>query len=440
MNARRFLIVPVALLLLVSAVACGGGDDDGGDGGFAFGLSAQTLASGGSADAVSAIVPAPDGRIFYAEQFKGTIQIILADGTLQPTPFTQVSVAEWLALDWGLTGLALDPDFADNHYVYAFYTEPAGTENNGSADVPIGKPVIVRFTEEDGAATDRTVIVDDLPLTDVNKPGYNANGDIHFGPDGMLYASIGDYDLFSESPEVITGLGTPIGKMLRLNPDGSAADDNPFAGELGADPRVYAVGFRDPFSFDFAPDGTIYANDNTTINCEEINIIEAGESYGWPEYPEAAEGQHGFPFPDCTAAPGEQAITHLVREGKNPGDFLSFVEVSGLSYLTGSTYSGLTDGLIVCEGQKSLVDNTVSNGVLRRLTFSDARTVLASDVIVKECKGDALAHNGVVYYSTDSELKKLIQSGDAPAEAGDDDDIDDGGEQQTPPNLGEPTQ
>jgi hypothetical protein len=161
MNARAFLIVPFGLLLIVSAVACGGGDDDGGSGGFSFGLSAQTLASGGSADAVSAIVPAPDGRIFYAEQYKGTIQIILADGTLQPTPFTQVSVAEWLALDWGLTGLALDPDFETNHFVYAFYTEPAGTENNGTSDIPIGKPVIVRFTEENGAATERTVIVDE---------------------------------------------------------------------------------------------------------------------------------------------------------------------------------------------------------------------------------------------------------------------------------------
>jgi glucose/arabinose dehydrogenase len=220
-----------------------------------------------------------------------------------------------------------------------------------------------------------------------------------------------------------------------LNPDGTAADDNPFSGEIGADARVYASGFRDPFSFTFAPDGTLYANDNTTINCEELNVVEAGQSYGWPQFPEAAVGQHGFPFPDCAAAPGEQAISHLVREGKNPADFLSFVEVAGLSYLTGTTYSALTDGLIVCEGHKSLVENAESPGVLRRITFTDPGTVLASDVIVKECKGDAVAHNGEVYYSTGSELKKLVPSGDAPVNEQEATSAPDNGGLETPPQL-----
>lgn len=425
MNARAFLFVPLSLLLLVSALSCGG--DDGGSSGsdFAFGLGAQTIAAGGSAESVSAIAFAPDGRIFYAEQYKGTIQIILADGTLQPRPFTQVSVAEWLSLDWGLTGLALDPGFATNHYVYAFYTEPAGTQSDGASDVPIGRPVIVRFTDEDGAATGRTVIVDDLPLTDVRKPGYNANGDLRFGPDGKLYASLGDYDLFAEEPDVITGLGSTIGKMLRLNPDGSAPDDNPFVGQQGADPRVYASGFREPFSFNFGPDGTLYANDNTTVSCEELNVIKAGEFYGWPQMGE-------FPFSDCAAAPGEQAITRLSREGTQPGDFLSFVEVAGLSYLTGSTYSTLTDGLIVCEGQKSGLDGAPANGVLRRLTFTDPLTVASSDLVARECKGDAAANNGAVYYATATELKKLVQGAVAPADTAE-------GGQQTPPPLEQPT-
>jgi len=155
-------------------------------------------------------------------------------------------------------------------------------------------------------------------------------------------------------------------------------------------------------------------------------VIKAGASYGWPKMGD-------FPFPDCAAAPGEQPIFHFSREGKNPGDFLSFVEVSGLSYLTGSTYSALTDGLIVCEGQKSSVDNVVTDGVLRRLTFSDPRTVASSDIIVHECKGDAAVHDGVVYYSTGSELKKLVQGGEAPADTGRQQ------QHQTPPPLAQPT-
>ncbi len=429
MNARAFLIVPLSVLFFILVPACGDDDDTGGGVDFAFGLGAEVIASGGTADSVSSIAFAPDGRIFYAEQYDGAIQIILADGTLQPQPFTQVSVAQWLSLDWGITGLTLDPDFETNHYVYAFYTEPAGGD---AASAPIGKPVIVRFTEVDGAATDRTVIVDDLPLTDVRKPGYNANGDLRFGPDGMLYASLGDYDLFSEEPDLIDGLGTVIGKILRLNPDGTAPTDNPLIGEQGADPRVFASGFREPFTFNWGPDGTLYSADNTTVTCEELNIIEPGGVYGWPRMGE-------FPFADCGAAPGEQAIFHFTRGEAAPGDFLSFVEVSGLSWLQDTTYTQLTDGLIVCEGQKSAVNEVVTAGVLRRVTFADPETVSASELIVSECKGDAAVNAGVVYYSTATELKRLTTAAEGDQQTQQQQPTD-GGQQQTPPNLEQPSQ
>jgi hypothetical protein len=123
----------------------------------------------------------------------------------------------------------------------------------------------------------------------------------------------------------------------------------------------------------------------------------------------------------------------LSREGTNPGDFLSFVEVSGLSYLTGTTYSALTDGLIVCEGQKSGDDGVATTGVLRRLTFSDPLIVASNDLVARECKGDAAVNDGVIYYSTATELKKLVQGSEAPA------DTDGGGGEQTPPPLEQPT-
>lgn len=417
---RRYLLGLIAILLIASVAFACGSNDNGDDGApqetFAFGLAAETVASAGDADSISAIDFAPDGRIFYAEQFNGTIRVVNADGTLQTQPFAQIDdVADWLGQDWGLTGLAVDPDFETNHYVYAFYTQYLRTvsvnrDDGTTADHDVGQPVLIRFTEANGVGGDMTVISQDFPESDEEKPGYNLNGEIHFGPDGFLYASLGDYDLFEKAPGVIQNPGSPIGSLLRLNKeDGSAAAGNPLEGDENADPRVFAYGFREPFAFTFAPDGTIYGNDNTTVSCEELNVIEAGQYYGWPE-------MGAFPFDNCSIAPGQQPIYNFTREGLNPNEFLSYVEVSGLSYLQNSPYAQLTDGLLVCESHKSIGD---SPGILRRLVI-DGGQVTSSDVVTNTCGGDVrVAPDGTIYYATTTELRKLVESGEpgAPTQA-----------------------
>lgn len=404
---RRYLLGIIVLLLgSAAAFACGGGDGGGGEE-FAFGLRAETIVSDGFADDVSAIAFAPDGRIFFAEQFKGTIRIINADGTLQAEPLTQIAVDDWLGQDWGLTGLALDPGFGDNHFVYAFYTEFVRTvaftrEDGQPAEYDVAQPKIVRMTEVNGRAQNLTVISEDFPETSELAPGYNANGELHFGPDGFLYASVGDYDLFDKDAELITDLVTPVGKLLRMTKDGAAATGNPLADDETADPRIYAYGFREPFPFTFSADGTVYGTDNTTVSCEELNVIEAGGYYGWPE-------MGVFPFDDCEAAPGNQAIHHFSREGLEPNAFVSFVEVSGLSFLSNSPYALLGDSLIVCESQKSAAaDGSHTDGVLRALTVSGDQ-VTGDEVITNSCAGEAsVAPDGTVYYSTRTELRRLV--------------------------------
>ena len=405
---RRYLLGIIVLLIGgLAALACG--DDDGGGSGaeLAFGLRTETVVADGNADDVSAIAFAPDGRIFFAEQFKGTIRIINADGTLQPEPFTQIVVADWLLQDWGLTGLALDPDFATNHFVYAFYTEFLRTvtiqrDDGEPAEHDVARPKIVRMTEVNGRSQDLTVISEDFPETSDLAPGYNANGELHFGPDGFLYASVGDYDLFDKNPGLITDLGTPVGKLLRMTKDGQAAPGNPFENDLASDSRIFAYGFREPISFTFSPTGTIFGNDNTTISCEELNVIEAGGYYGWPE-------MGAFPFDNCLAAPGNQAIHHFSREGLEPNAFISFVEVSALSFLSNSPYDLLGDSLIVCESQKgAAADGTNTDGVLRSLTLSGEQ-VTGSEVITNSCFGEArVAPDGIVYYATRTEVRMLM--------------------------------
>ena len=370
-----FALAVAVSALLSLATACGGESNP-------FGAKSELVTA---ADHPAAMAFAPDGQLFYAEQFTGNIRVVTAEGELLEEPFAHVDVA--LYLEWGLTGLAVDPDFETNHYVYAFFTELV------DPDTPIGRPVIVRFTEEDGRGVDPEVIVDDLPETLPATPGFNASGSIHFGPDGFLYASLGDYD----TPQLVQDLSTPEGKMLRVDKeDGSPAEDNPFADDPEADPRIFAYGFREPFDFAVHPEtGQIYGSDNTPVSCEELNLIEAGANYGWPDVGE-------FPFTDCLAGEGTQAIHFFAQEEMQPGDFLSFVVVSGLEFASGDVYPLLGDSLLVCESETRL---------MRRLVLSEANfdQVTEDDVVLEDCDMDiAISPDGIIYYSNETEIRRLV--------------------------------
>ena len=397
-----FLGVVLTVLLAVSA-ACA--DDESSDDAAtptptpAFGLRTDVVTP---ADRVREIAFAPDGRIFFAEQVTGNIRIIQADGTVQSQPFATLAVADYIQLDWGLTSLALDPDFESNGYVYAFFTEPLNTQDQPLG--PTGRPQIVRFTDENGIGVDRTLISDDFPETAIAHPGFNANGRLAFGPDGYLYASLGDYDEFENPSNPVQDLSTPIGKLLRIDPaDGSAAPGNPFEGDDAADARVYAYGFRDPFPITFDPDSeTLYGTDNTTVTCEELNVIEPGANYGWP----AGE----FPYADCEAGEQDGVIHNFARDGMDPIDFVSFVEVSSLVFSSGDRYPSMGAGLIVCESWRSQsADGALSPGVLRRIVLNDTGDgVVSSDAIVRDCRGAvSVAADGTIYYANDTEIRKL---------------------------------
>jgi aldose sugar dehydrogenase len=205
---------------------------------------------------------APDGRLFFNEVSKGTVRIVEADGALQDEPFVQLRVAR--RTEMGALGLALDPAFATNHFVYVFYSQ-ARNDNGDPEDNRV-----VRYTERDGKATDRTVIIKDLPAGVCCHNG----GRIGFGRDGKLYVTVGDTndDEKAQNPKRLHG------KVLRLNPDGSIPSDNP-------DPTspVYAMGFRNPFGLAFHPiTGVPYISENGEVGHDEINRIVAGGNYGNP--------------------------------------------------------------------------------------------------------------------------------------------------------------
>jgi glucose/arabinose dehydrogenase len=385
----RLWPLPVLAILIT---ACGGEEE------LPFGLESEVVTR---ADRASPMAFAPDGRLFYGEQYTGAIRIIQADGQPQTEPFAQLQVATAAAPDWGLTGLAVDPDFANNHYIYAFYTQPLTNPDPATGTGPTARPALVRFREENGLGVDQTVISEAFPATDpAQNVGYNTNGRAHFGPDGFLYLSVGDYNLFAAQPERVRSLAEPIGKLLRVSPaDGSAAPDNPSRADPSTDQRVFALGFREPFPFAFEPNGgAIYGTDNTTVSCEELNLIEPGGDYSWPV------GE--FPFADCSAAGQRPGIYYFAMPDRQPGDFLSFVETSGLAFTSGSRYPSLGDTLFVCQ---TLRADPSSQGALRRVVLGGPTQVTAGDLIARACRSDlAVAPDGTLYYATDTEIRKLV--------------------------------
>ncbi len=213
----------------------------------------------------TAMAFAPDGRLFVCQQ-GGALKVI-KNGDLLPAPFVSLSVNS--SGERGLLGVAFDPDFASNQYVYVYYTTQTSPRYNR----------VSRFTANgDVAAPGSEVLV--LRLNDLSGATNHNGGAIHFGIDGKLYVAVGDNANSSNSQT----LGNLLGKVLRINPDGTVPGDNPFAGSaVGINQAIWVLGLRNPFTFAVQPgSGRMFINDVGQGSWEEINDGIAGSNYGWP--------------------------------------------------------------------------------------------------------------------------------------------------------------
>ncbi|MFL6196620.1 MAG: PQQ-dependent sugar dehydrogenase [Thermoanaerobaculia bacterium] len=247
-------ILLVLLVLLLPAAA--------GSAVLPTGFVENRIASG--LDQPTAVAVAPDGRVFVCEK-KGRLRVI-KNGSLLAEPFLQVQV--YSNVERGLLGITFDPDFETNGYLYVYYT----------ARKPRAHNRISRFTAEgDRAAAGSEKVLIELPDL---VTGYHNSGTLHFGPDGKLYASAGENYI----PPQAQMLANPFGKILRINRDGSIPADNPFyAQTTGAARAIWALGFRNPFSFVFEKSsGRMFANDVGDRSFEEIDEVVRGGNYGWP--------------------------------------------------------------------------------------------------------------------------------------------------------------
>jgi len=253
----------------------------------------------------------PDGRMLVTER-SGQVRVI-RDGVLDPKPLAGVPKVHAVRLS-GLMDIALHPNFAQNQIVYLTYTKNVKPEPLEVATT------LARGRFVNGAFVDMKDI-----LTSDTWPGNGGSASrITFGPDGMLYmttgASNGD---FAQMPSSLRG------KVLRLRDDGTPAPGNPFAGRAGYAPEVFSLGHRNSLGLAFHPTtGSVWNSEMGPNGGDEVNIIQPGKNYGWPQisYGRTYEG------PFVSAVPWREGI-ELPWAYWVPG-----ISPSGLSFYTGDRY------------------------------------------------------------------------------------------------------
>ena len=240
-------MAPFLFLLLISLADAGGED-------FAIEVVADGLKVPWSLDF------APDGRIFFSER-GGSVYTIENGRVSEPLISRDVG-----SVEGGMLGIALDPDFEDNGYVYAYYTYTDwwSTYNR-----------VVRFTQDDGMLVNETVLIDGIPGGLVHN-----GGRIKFADDNTLYITTGD----AGNAALAQDMNSLAGKILRINSDGTVPSDNPFA-----DSAVYSLGHRNPQGLDWEPDtGVLLISEHGPSGekgfaHDEINSVYPGTNYGWPD-------------------------------------------------------------------------------------------------------------------------------------------------------------
>jgi glucose/arabinose dehydrogenase len=211
----------------------------------------------------------PDGRMLVTEK-QGRIRIVTANGTIG-NPISGVPAVSYQG-ESGLLGLAIDPDFATSRLVFWSFVEPV----TGGVVVSIARGKL---------STDETTF-ENVQVIYRATPAYNSanhkGSQLLFDSQGRLYASFGEH--FNDDIRVqAQSLSASIGKIVRLNKDGSAAAGGPFANTAGARPEIFSLGHRNPQGLAFNPvTGDLWESEHGPQAGDEINLIKAGANYGWP--------------------------------------------------------------------------------------------------------------------------------------------------------------
>src|SRR3989344_7648698 len=197
----------------------------------------------------------PDGRIIVTER-PGRVSIIDENGPVSRIADINVRTVS----ESGLHGVAVDPDFDSNNYIYLYYTYSDDGNNTLNR--------VVRYRLENNSLREDKIIVDRIP----GAPNHDG-GRIKFGPDGFLYITTGD----AQEPSLAQDRNSLAGKILRVTRDGDSAPGNPFG------TRIYSYGHRNPQGITWDDSNRLWETEHGSSATDELNLIEQGKNYGWPE-------------------------------------------------------------------------------------------------------------------------------------------------------------
>jgi glucose/arabinose dehydrogenase/PKD repeat protein len=251
-------------------------------------------------DTPTSITATPDGRILVTSQ-GGAVRVI-KDDVLSPTIALDIAARVCSNVERGVESVAVDPEFAVNHFIYVYYTVKGA---NGCGTTVNKHPVnrVSRFVLPNSSVVNpasEVVLIDNIE----NVSGNHNGGDLQFGKDNLLYVSVGDggCDYANDSGcggqnDASRDKNTLLGKILRVTRDGAIPAGNPYTGALSAScaagnapldnmncRETYASGLRNPFRTAFDPNATttrFYINDVGQDRWEEVDLGQAGADYGW---------------------------------------------------------------------------------------------------------------------------------------------------------------
>ena len=315
----------------------------------------------------------PDGRMLVTER-SGTLRLVSKDGKLTE-PLSGVPEVV-VAGQGGLLDVAIDPDFKSNGLVYLSYSEPG--EGGASTAVARGK------LGESG--------LDNVEVIFRQEP--KVEGGNHFGsrlvfaPDGKLFVTLGERFTFTPAQD----LNNDLGKIVRINPDGSVPKDNPFVGHKDARPEIWSYGHRNPQGAAINPEtGRLWETEFGPRGGDELNIPQAGKNYGWPV---VSWGNHytGQDIPDPPTHPEfADAIYHW-----NP-----VISPSGITFYTGDAIPGWKGNLLI---------GALSGQAIVRLTLDGEKVVGEERIPMGTRIRDVVqGPDGAVYALTDEGNGEILR-------------------------------
>ena len=317
----------------------------------------------------------PDGRMLVTERI-GRLRIMAKDGQVSP-PLDGVPRVVSRG-QGGLLDVALDPAFAQNRLVYLSYAEA----RDGGAATAAGRG---RLNDAGMALEGFTVIFRQEPAV---SGGNHFGSRLAFTPDGKLFISTGDRFKFDPAQD----LSSHLGKLIRINPNGSVPPDNPFVGRKDAKPEIWSYGHRNAQGLAVQPEtGVLWEGEFGPLGGDEINLPEAGKNYGWPL---VSWGKHydGREIPNPPTRPDLVDAVH---------HWTPAISFSGMAFYAGDAFPGWRGNLLLAG---------LASQTLARLSIEGRRVTGEERIRI----GTRIRHvvpgpDGLVYLLTDEDSGRVLR-------------------------------